>query len=71
MEPDPSPDISSNSQSNQTKITNQDINRILGVSKIHKHKSQLYVFSKKVIIAISAIVTIGYLFFYVSCVKFL
>ncbi len=65
MEPDPLPETLVYRHLNDTRITNQDINQILGISKKRsKSKSIYYSFAKKVIILTTTITTFAYLSFY-------
>ncbi len=64
MEPDPLPDTLVYRHSNDTQITNQDINQLLGISKKSKQESVLYLFAKKIIILTATITTFIYLSFH-------
>jgi hypothetical protein len=57
MEPDPVPE---SSDTIQTKITNSDIKKIIGVPKKKKRQQIIYYFSKKVIIFVGIVTTIIY-----------
>ncbi len=65
MEPDPLPETLEYRHMNDTRITTQDINQILGISKKRsKSKSILYLFAKKMIIATATVTTFVYLIFH-------
>lgn len=64
MEPDPTPESSNIIHSNDSQITNKDINTILGISKKGERKPHLYLFSKIVIITTAVITTLVYFSFY-------
>ena len=63
MEPDPSPDSSINTQ-----ITNKDIDSLLGVEKKGKKKNLLYLFSKRVILAVATVTTLLFSVYYLGLV---
>jgi len=64
MEPDPSPEPNIPNHSEDTQITNKDINSILGISKNRTKKPSLYLFSKKVIIVVTSLTTFIYFSFH-------
>ena len=66
MEPDPIPESSNLNtiHTEKTKITNSDIKQILGVSKKEPKNQMLYLFSKRVIIAVSTVTTLIYFSFH-------
>ncbi len=65
MEPDPLPETLEYRHLNDTQITTQDINQLLGTSKKRsKSKSVLYTFAKKMIIATATVTTFVYLIFH-------
>lgn len=55
MEPDPLPE--SSGLQLDTKITNKDIDEILGVPKRGKQQKILYLLSKKVIVVVASVTT--------------